>query len=68
MTMPDWRRSAEGRLHSMNLIAIRLLSQQLVAPQYIFTIILAVGEVERLDVGEIRNKDQFRYIIGFCLT
>ena len=31
-------------------------------------IILAVGEVERLDVGEIRNKDQFRYIIGFCLT
>ena len=52
----------------MNLIAIRLLSQQLVAPQYIFTIILAVGEVERLDVGEIRNKDQFRYIIGFCLT
>ena len=31
-------------------------------------IILVVGEVERLDVGEIRNKDQFRYIIGFCLT
>ena len=31
-------------------------------------IILAVGEVERLDVGEIRKKDQFRYIIGFCLT
>ena len=30
-------------------------------------IILAVGEVERLDVGEIRNKAQFRYIIGFCL-
>ena len=68
MPMPDWRRSAEGRLHSMNLIAIRLLNQQLVAPQYIFTIILVVGEVERLDVGKIRNKDQFRYIIGFCLT
>ena len=31
-------------------------------------IILVVGEVERLDVGKIRNKDQFRYIIGFCLT
>ena len=31
-------------------------------------IILVVGEVERLDVGKIRNKDQFRYIIGFSLT
>ena len=54
-------------MEQKNNVVIRKAERQDV-PLLMDGIILVVGEVERLDVGEIRNKDQFRYIIGFCLT